>query len=83
MPLSLAPVATLRVTDDISVSYDRDKLPPINTHCCCFILILQGRNIARHRVTTTQKRLAGYAGSPLSPGPAARPFSPAPNTSAR
>ncbi len=51
----LAPVATLRVTDDISVSYDRDKLPPINTHCCCFILILQGRNIARHRVTTTQK----------------------------
>ncbi len=51
----LAPVATLRVTDDISVSYDRDKLPTINTHCCCFILILQGRNIARHRVTTTQK----------------------------
>ncbi len=64
----LAPVATLRVTDDISVSYDQDKLPPINTHCCCFILILQGRNIARHRVTTTQKRLAGHAGSPLSAG---------------
>ena len=64
----LAPDATLRVTDDISVSYDRDNLPPINTHCCCFILILQGRNIARHRVTTTQKRLAGHAGSALSAG---------------
>ncbi len=64
----LAPNATLRVTDDISVSYDRDNLPPINTHCCCFILILQGRNIARHRVTTTQKRLAGHAGSALSAG---------------